>query len=120
MKRDMDIIRAVLLQVNNHEEATIPEVRLEEFDLEQVVYHVNLLAEAGYITGIPSQSAMQDVPEWIQVRLTWDGHEFIDAARNETIWAKFKEVIAEKGGAIPFSLAVNLLTAVSKQHFGLP
>ncbi|MCB8987560.1 MAG: DUF2513 domain-containing protein [Ardenticatenaceae bacterium] len=120
MKRDMDIIRAILLQVNNHEKATVPEVKLEDFDTEQVAYHVNLLAEAGYITGVPSQSVLDDVPEWIEVRLTWDGHEFIDAARNETIWAKFKEVIVEKGGTVPFSLAVNILTAVTKQHFGLP
>lgn len=120
MKRDMDIIRAILLHISDQDKPTVFEIKLDKYNPEQVAYHVNLLAEAGFITGIPSRSAIQPVPEWVEVRLTWDGHEFIDAARNETIWAKFKQVVAEKGGTISFSLAVNLLTAVSKQHFGLP
>jgi hypothetical protein len=120
MKRDMEIIRAILLEINNHKEATLSEVKLEEFSDEQVAYHVNLLAEADYITGYSSQALTQNVPEWIEVRLTWTGHEFIDAARNETVWAKFKKTLAEKGGSVPFSLAVNILTSIAKQEFGLP
>jgi len=120
MKRDMDIIRAILLKINDHEEISLSEVKLDQFSLEQVAYHVNLLAEAGYIAGIPYFGSGQSITQWIDVRLTWDGHEFIDAARNETVWAKFKQTVAEKGEAIPFSLAVNLLTALARQEFGLP
>lgn len=120
MKRDMDLIRAILLHISDHEEAMVQEVKLDQFSPAQVAYHVNLLAEAGYITGMPTQTLPYDVPEWIEVRLTWDGYEFIDAARNETVWAKFKKTVAEKGGAIPFSVATNLLTAVARQEFGLP
>jgi hypothetical protein len=120
MKRDMDLIRAILLHISDREEATIQEVKLDQLSPAQVAYHVNLLAEAGYITGMPAQTLPYDVPEWIEVRLTWDGHEFIDAARNETVWAKFKKTVAEKGGTIPFSLVADLLTAIAKKEFGLP
>ena len=120
MKRNMDIIRAILLHINDHEEETIQEVKLEQFSPKQVAYHVNLLAEADYITGISTQTFQDSVPQWIDVRLTWDGHEFIDAARNETVWAKFKKTVAEKGGTIPFSLVADLLTAIAKKEFGLP
>lgn len=120
MKRDMDLIRTILLHISNCEEATVQEVKLDQFNSAQVAYHVNLLAEAGYITGTSMQTLQSDVPEWVEVRLTWDGYEFIDAARNETVWTKFKKTVAEKGGAIPFSIATDLLTAIAKQEFGLP
>ena len=120
MKRDMEIIHAILLQINDHEAVGLPAVKPDNFSPEQVAYHVNSLAEAGYITGIPSQSLTHGVPDWIDVRLTWGGHEFIDAARNETVWAKFKQTLADKGGAVPFSFMVEILTAIARKEFGLP
>jgi hypothetical protein len=30
-------------------------------------------------------------------RLTWEGHEFLDKAKNEKVWNKAKSIIKEKG-----------------------
>ena len=35
-------------------------------------------------------------------RLTWQGHEFLDAARNEDRWNQAKKTISEKGGSLTF------------------
>jgi hypothetical protein len=33
-------------------------------------------------------------------RLTWEGHEFLDAARDEKRWKKAMSTVKEKGGTI--------------------
>jgi hypothetical protein len=36
--------------------------------------------------------------------LTWAGHDFLAATRNNTIWAKTKQVMRENAGDVPFAL----------------
>ena len=51
--------------------------------------------------------------------LTWQGHEFLDAIRNDTIWNKTKNVVAERGGAIPFELIKELAIKLARTAFDL-
>ena len=51
--------------------------------------------------------------------LTWNGHEFLDASRNDTVWSKTKQFVADKGGNIPFQLLTEVLKKISIKHFGL-
>jgi hypothetical protein len=52
-------------------------------------------------------------------RLTWAGHEFYEAARNQTIYNRAKEVILEKGGSLPFVVLNELLISLVKNAVGL-
>jgi hypothetical protein len=54
---------------------------------------------------------------WIPKGLTWDGHEFLDAIRNDTVWNKTKRVIADKGGSIPFDVLKDLALKFTRTHF---
>ncbi|MEW5988435.1 MAG: DUF2513 domain-containing protein [Chloroflexota bacterium] len=45
--------------------------------------------------------------------LTWNGHEFLEAARNDQFWNRAKRVLREKGSGMVFSLLNELLL-----HFG--
>ena len=36
--------------------------------------------------------------------LTWQGHEFLDAIKNDSVWQKLKSMAAEKGIAMPFEI----------------
>jgi len=47
MKRDIGIIQAVFLGINNCEETNLSEVKLGQYRFEQVAYYVNLLTEMG-------------------------------------------------------------------------
>jgi Hypothetical protein (DUF2513) len=42
-------------------------------------------------------------------RLTWDGHEFLDAARDDTRWQKAKRYIVEKGSGLSFEVLQGVL-----------
>ncbi|MFZ1073703.1 MAG: DUF2513 domain-containing protein [Verrucomicrobiia bacterium] len=53
------------------------------------------------------------------MRPTWDGHEFLDAARNDTIWRKAGEQIKKSGVDVTLSLLKEILNQILKQSLGL-
>lgn len=118
MQRDMELARGILLAVEAHGKP-VGWVKLSVPDRseEEVSYHVELLQEAGLIEAEEMSSLASY--EWLPKRLTWDGHEFLDAIRNDTIWSQTKSVVAEKGGSIPFELLKELAITVARTYFGL-
>lgn len=52
--------------------------------------------------------------------LTWSGHEFLEAARNDTIWKKAGEQIKKSGVDVTLSLLQEILKQLAKQSLGLP
>jgi len=95
MKRDFELVRILLMELEGEQE-----VDLSSYNPEQVNYHKALVKEAGFAEGIihyPS-SHPTDIPDLtILKRLTWEGHEFLDKAKNEKVWNKAKSIIKEKG-----------------------
>ena len=51
-------------------------------------------------------------------RLTWEGHEFLDAARDSKRWSKVMETVKELGGAVTFAGVKALLTVLMQQAIG--
>lgn len=87
MKRDMELIRKLLLTLENDQL-----IDLTKYDEAVVAYHKALLVESGLAYGVVS-----DVAEGLNAvifRLTWNGHEFLDAARDETGWRSVMSRIA--------------------------
>ena len=53
-------------------------------------------------------------------RLTMEGHDFLESARDESRWNKAMKTVSEKGGgAISIGVLVQLLSALMKQQLGL-
>ena len=56
-------------------------------------------------------------------RLTWEGHEFLDKIREDSIWEKTKETISEKVLPLVFdivkSVSTEIITGVVKSFVGL-
>ena len=51
--------------------------------------------------------------------LTWEGHEFLDSAGNESVWDKTRQFIAEKGGGASFQVLTELLKKMILRQFDL-
>jgi hypothetical protein len=117
MKRDMELARLILMRIETQENYRDNiSCEFEGYTEEQVHYHIMLLSEAGLVVAI-NASSMQDI-QWIPQRLTWQGHEFLDSARDNTIWSKAKEIMARTGG-FAFEVAKPLLVELLKQQIGL-
>ncbi len=106
MKRNWDTIRELLAKV---EDCTLPTdiVQLEHFSEEraaEISYHMALLIEAGLVLGQVINTLGPEVQDFIVERLTWDGHEFLDSIRSDTVWQKTKKMFTEQGLSMSFDL----------------
>lgn len=121
MIRDFDLIRKILLEVQASPAGARP-FSIEfpgEYDQHVVNEHVELLIEAGLIKGKLVKALSGIVGMAIQ-GLTWEGHDFIQAAEKDAIWKKTFEIVKDKGGAITFDILKELLKSVAKSALGLP
>lgn len=104
MKRDMDLIRLILLAIEAHPELYSWDVALDipGYSKKEIVYQVKLLSEAGLIEAriIPSGG----YSDYRVNSLTWAGHEFLEASRDDNRWEKVKRLVMEKTGSISFEV----------------
>jgi len=120
MKRDFDLVRKIMLDVQALP-ADSPLICLEypnEYEQAEVNEHVALLIEAGLLKGKPlrAMSSLLQVP--VQ-GLTWEGHNFIDSAKNDAIWRKAFEILKDKGIDATFDVLKGLLSAIALKAAGL-
>jgi hypothetical protein len=100
MKRDMDLIRKMLLKIESDEHAFAPDtIEIPSYTQEQIDYHALLLGEAGLAIIKETTGFGDKSPQAIIIRLTWAGHEFLDSAREHQIWNQAKDSIGKIGGA---------------------
>ena len=126
MKRDMDLIRDLLLGIEQDErlDGTIfiaPDesdnlgvIGITNHSAEEVAYHLMMLMEAGLIKG---NSTMEQMPA--VSRLTWEGHEFLDNIKDQSIWGKTKERLKGLPG-VGIAVIGEVAKAELKKHLGLP
>jgi hypothetical protein len=118
MKRDMDLIRQILFELEKREprlDYRFPEIQIEGHSKEEIVFHVMLLEEAGFIIA-RNDSTMAGL-NYTPIRLTWDGHEFLDAARDDTRWNTAKDSMAKAGGFVFEVAKILLIESIKQQLF---
>ncbi len=109
MRRDIDLVRRILLAVEEKPSTTTLE-NLSDFDQEAVIYHTRIMIDAGIIDGEYIPVSSQTDPgkgEYILSLisgLSWEGHEFIDATRDVSIWNRTKALFADKGAGWTFAI----------------
>jgi hypothetical protein len=144
MKLDPDLFRNLLLYFESVLPEQTPNLWASEIDSPkyssmEVIYHVGLLADCGYIFATPihkvdvgsgkgvlayerllarhSPNFPPDDDYFIE-RLTYDGHQFIELTKNETIWKKYRE-IAKSLGIEAIKQAIPIILDVVKKQAGL-
>lgn len=59
---------------------------------------------------------------WGMVRLTWEGHDFLDTIRDDEVWAATKDGVKKAGGfslELMKALAKGLLRKKIEHHTGI-
>ena len=116
MKRDMNLIRLILLET----EGEVPKPDLSAYTEDQRVYHSALLIEAGLIDGKIFPNCHRPTRWHCPVEANLGRHQFLDAARNDTIWHKAGERIKKSGVDVTISLLKEILNQLLKQLLNLP
>jgi hypothetical protein len=115
MERNWDTIREVLFRL----EAMAPEkgfLQLADFPKERAYeysYNVELMAEAGLIYCKMSKTFGKNATDFSAYRLTWEGHEFLDAIRSDTVWNKAKSSFVKGGLSMTFDLAKSVASDIA-------
>jgi hypothetical protein len=110
MQRNMDLVRAILLRIENGSSGWAPQnFGIEGFPPESIGYHAHIMMQEGLIEGVDVTNSESNGTEAIPMNLTWKGHEFLDLARNPERWHRAKSTIARVGSA-PISVWLKVLT----------
>lgn len=113
MQRDLDLVRRILLHLEDAgaEGKSWSEFAGEDDDLGLLHYHVQLMNDAGLLHADELVSG-----QWWPERMTWAGHEFLDAARNDEIWNEAKLRVERRLGSAPFEVMRDLLLQLARER----
>jgi hypothetical protein len=91
MKRDMELIRRILKRLEAGEE-----IDFGDHQEERANYHLLILMDAGFVDADLVYKYYSTVGNSFRFgpnkRLTMKGHDFLDAARDDEVWAEFLKV----------------------------
>lgn len=122
MKRDLDLVRAILLWMEARPEGRNInwKIEIDGYTAEQIGYHAYLMSQAGLIEAADATFQESHSPQFVPQQLTWAGHEFLNAAKDSSIWAKAKTHVIGPTGGVAFTVLLEWLKAEAKTRLGLP
>jgi hypothetical protein len=77
MKRDMELVKMILLLAEAHENSTVYLDEIEGYDEKVVEHHEFILKDAGFI--IYDEKVRS-------IRLTWSGYDYLDKVRDQSVF----------------------------------
>jgi hypothetical protein len=99
MKRDMDLLRDLLLiseaeAISGYGVSVAPD-RFPSKDFRELYGHVGLLRDAGWVYDRKGEigGGRFHLPD-----LTMKGHDYLDTVRDDELWRKSKELSSKAGG----------------------
>ena len=119
MKRDLDLVRQILLQIEALPAGPPAQYRMSEIEDPVLLAHFELVLASGLVNGkiSRSQSSRGDV---ISISgLTWEGHEWIETVRSDAVWNETKSTLLDSGGALTYDLTKAVATRILRGRLGL-
>lgn len=111
MKRDMDLVRLILLKIEETENPDeLYNFIIEGYTREELIYHLGLLNEAGMLSDYNPVYAGGGVYFYSVSKLTWEGHDFLDSIRDNSQWKKIKDTAKEHGLPMVIDVIKTLAT----------
>lgn len=120
MKRDLELIRKLLLFFENktdHGHVEVPPI--EGYDDFTIKYNLTLMYEAGLLHAEPKRKTDNRVITVLPFELSWDGHEFLDRVRSESVWGRIRAKGLSHGGSLAFAVVKELALKYALQEVGL-
>jgi hypothetical protein len=110
MKRDIDLLRALLLKIEEmpYSEHLMGAIQIPGYSEEEVCYHAQLAADEGFIEA----KFLKPTTYFAVTRLTYQGHEFLDLARDDTRWNHAKEKVKSTTGSLTVEGLKTVLSAL--------
>lgn len=115
MKRDFDLIRKILLYVEENHDGIYDKVKpFDGYSEEEFLYHCELLTDNGFIEG-KVHRAMGGSGVFMCKDLTWAGQDYLANIKNDTVWNKVKQTALEKGIDLTLDIIATLAAKYTKK-----
>lgn len=115
MKRDWELIRKILIKLEQMAEESLPlkDDQFEGVDPDTVSYHFKIMGQAELIE--TDVITIRGNSLYSAKAITWQGHEFLDKIRNDTVWNKSKAMLKNKGIDLSFDVLKSAATTIISQ-----
>ena len=122
MKRDLDLIRDILLYIEEAEQYPVysDTIEIPEATEEMISFHVQLLADAGYFDYLDATACGNEglVCYYIN-RLTMAGCDYLDGVRDDGIWKSVKSQIGNAACSVTLEVVKSVATSVILGKIGI-
>ena len=120
MKRDMNLVREILLDATNQENGYVnASPSIDGYTSDQVAHHIYLMWKADLVEAADVSDYDSPSPQAMLLSVTWNGHEFIEAARSDSVWNKALGKASAAGGSLTIGILKDLLVLTARQQLGL-
>lgn len=118
MKRNMDLVRDLLFQIERGppEQSSMDLDPPEGSSPEEVTHHIEILRESRLVN-FTSQSKGTNGSIFTELSLTWEGHEFLDSIRSNSVWNTVKSRLKHLGGSSTLGIIKELAVQIAKTQF---
>lgn len=116
MKRNLDLIRAIMLRIESSSETSFDAYDFLDLctDKSALHYNIYLMYDAGFIEALEVEILQSSLPVYRILWLTNYGCEYLDTVREPSVWQKTQTALQSVGGSAPLdivkSVAGSLLT----------
>ena len=120
MKRDMDLVRQIMLNIEDRPAGPPVHFRMDEVEDRVLLGHLEMMIAAGLVTGKITQPHGARGSMIIVGDLSWEGHEWIETVRDQSVWDETSDTLMANGGAFTFELAKAVATRILRRKLSLP
>ena len=119
MKRDLDLLREMMLKIESLN-GSEHQICIEDFfdicdDARTISLHMELLLDEKFIEILKGSEYWDDYYQALNfsiTRLTMAGYDYLDAVRNPSVWKKTKEAITAKAGSAPLVVIEKIAESI--------
>ena len=125
MKRDLSLMRDILLRIEAFEPTDDHQmIRLLDFkdlcsDLPKLSLQIELLSDARFIEIESETSLSRYIKDFTISRITFDGYEYLESVRDDTIWTSVKNHLSQIGGDASVDVVKTLASSLVLKQLGL-
>lgn len=115
MRRDMELVRSILLSVaDSNDGVRIEQLINEKYNKQLVGYHIRIMKEAGLIHA-SIQAADNDPYYYCAISsLTWEGNDFLDAIASESVWNRVRKALSNSISLTSFDVIKSVASKVGQ------
>ena len=110
MKRDMDLVRQILQEIERRDpESSNPGVDVEGRSKNEVYDHLLIMQDRGLVEDVRRTSTSA-----LCIRMTWEGHELLEQTRDPDLWEEVKDTALTKTKSLSWLAIKTALATLIK------